>query len=77
MLYKQRQDCRLPQCPFWQYVQKNSITCEGLTDHSHLRLLFDTLADREQHREIFCSEHYRNCEVFRAIVEAKYAEEAL
>ena len=67
----------LPQCPFWREIRQTSqrIGCEGLTDHCQIILAFDSPYKRDQHEEIFCCEHYRRCEIYRAVIEAKYAEE--
>lgn len=63
----------LPQCPFWRELEGNRIGCEGITDHSTICISFDSRAARVQQEAIFCCRHYRNCEIYRAIIEAKYA----
>ena len=68
-------DRLLPQCPFWRRLNGQRIGCEGLTDHCRIILAFDSPYKRDQHEEIFCCEHYRRCEICRAVIEAKYAEE--
>lgn len=67
----------LVQCPFWRELEGNRIGCEGITDHCTICLNFDTPDWRAQQERIFCCGAFRNCEIYRAIVEAKYAEEAL
>jgi hypothetical protein len=50
------------------------IGCEGITDKSVLRLIFNCRSDRHQHETIFCADHYRNCELYAAIMR-QYEEE--
>ena len=64
--------CRV-RCPF--YCRDNgasTITCEGIVEDSTLNLNFATKADMHQQMEIFCCEYYKNCEVYRMLMEAKY-----
>lgn len=67
----------LPQCPFWRKTEKPNVRlgCEGLTDHSRIILVFETGQEKRQHEDVFCCEHYDYCEIFHAIMEAKYAGE--
>jgi len=48
------------------------IGCEGITEHSVLRLIFDSKAARDQQEDIYCKSRYHYCELYRAIYE-KYA----
>lgn len=62
-------------CPFYKSDngKEKRITCEGITERSNLELVFRTRDDFEQQMQIFCSEHYKNCEVYRMLMN-KYEE---
>ena len=64
------------QCPFYKYDDgKQRITCEGLVDNSSLALIYQKRRDYETQMSVFCCEHYKRCEVYRMLMEAKYDEE--
>lgn len=64
------------QCPFYKYDDgKQRITCEGLVDNSSLALIYQKRRDYETQISVFCCEHYKRCEVYRMLMEAKYDEE--
>lgn len=64
------------QCPFYRYDDgKQRITCEGLVDNSSLALIYQKRRDYETQISVFCCEHYKRCEVYRMLMEAKYDEE--
>ena len=66
----------LAQCPFWRdNTRQRQIRCEGITRHSIIVQHFRSLQEWQQQKQIFCCEHYKNCELYRAIMETKYAEE--
>jgi hypothetical protein len=65
----------LPQCPFWRELRGQRVGCEGLTDHCRIILCFDAPETKQQHEEVFCCEHYDYCEIYNAVLEAKYAGE--
>ena len=55
-------------CPFYKYDDgKRRITCEGLVDDSSIALIYQKRADFEQQIDVFCCEHYKKCEIYRAI----------
>ena len=64
-------------CPFfkWNHKKKRTIACEGLMPNSRISLYYSTNADYNSQLNIFCCEHYKNCEVYRMIYELKYKEE--
>lgn len=63
-------------CPFYKYDDgKQRITCEGLVDDSSLSLIYRRKNDYETQINVFCSEHYKKCEVYRTIMSAKYEED--
>ena len=64
------------QCPFYKYDDgKRRITCEGLVDKSSLALIYQRRNDYEIQINVFCCEHYKKCEIYRMLMEAKYDEE--
>ena len=63
------------QCPFYKYDDgKRRITCEGIIDDSSLALIYHNKKDYQAQIDVFCCNHYRNCEVYRLLME-KYPEE--
>ena len=63
----------LIKCPFYKSMAQKSITCEGITDDCITKLLFISPEKRDMHREIFCDNKYKNCEIY-SILEKKYEE---
>ena len=62
-------------CPFYKYDDvRGRITCEGLVPDSSLALIFHRREDYCTQLEVFCCKHYKNCEVYRMLME-KYEEE--
>lgn len=72
--YKGKADA---QCPFYKFDdgQKKRIVCEGIIDRSTLALTYRHRKDYDTQLCVFCCEHYKKCEVYRMIMEAKYDEE--
>lgn len=72
--YKGKTDA---QCPFYRSddKQKKQIICEGIVDRSTLALNFHRKPDYRTQLGVFCCEHYKKCEVYNMIMEAKYDEE--
>ena len=60
-------------CPFYQSMATQSISCEGITDECLIKLIFTSPEKRDSHRKIFCEKHYQNCEIYR-MLEKKYEE---
>lgn len=65
------------QCPFFKFDVANQkrIVCEGFVDESTLALIYCRKKDYITQLEVFCSEHYKKCEVYRMLMKAKYDEE--
>ena len=63
----------LIKCPFYKSMAQKSITCEGITDDCITKLLFVSPEKRDMHREIFCDNRYKCCEIY-SILEKKYEE---
>ena len=63
------------QYPFYKYDDgRRRITCEGLIDKSSIALIYLTRNDYDTQLLTFCCEHYKNCEIYRVLME-KYDEE--
>lgn len=65
------------QCPFYKFddCKNKRIVCEGIVDQSTLALTYLNRDDYDMQLFVFCSEHYKNCEIYRMLMEAKYDEE--
>lgn len=55
-------------CPFFRGHTVCDIGCEGITPDCTIKLYFRNPAARKTHEKIFCGNHYRNCELFPAIM---------
>ncbi len=64
-------------CPFYvnDKLKDRTITCEGMFDRSQCTHKFRRGSDRLQQMELFCAGSYQKCEIYRAIMEAKYPED--
>ena len=64
-------------CPFYKHDSRKgrTIVCEGIFDRTRIENIFRRGDDRRKQIELFCAEHYKCCEIYRAIMEAKYPEE--
>lgn len=64
------------QCPFYcEDDGKFSIICEGFGDALTLKQRFRNKAQYETQMTAFCCDNYKNCEVYRLLMETKYDEE--
>ncbi len=63
-----------PQCPFYLFGGRKTVGCEGVTDDFFIRLVFKAEEKKEAHERIFCDERYKNCEIYRMLME-KYEED--
>lgn len=67
--YKQQE----VKCPFYQYDDgRKTIVCEGFADGCVIDLRWKTHVERYRHMDVFCCQHFKNCEIYRAVYEAKY-----
>lgn len=63
-------------CPFYKYDDgRRRITCEGIVDKSSLAQIFRTRTDFDNQITVFCCQHYSKCEIYRMLMENKYAED--
>ena len=60
-------------CPFYIQMDYKTITCEGVTDDCTCVLKFNNHEAKTQHRKIFCSRKYENCELY-TMLEKKYED---
>lgn len=62
------------QCPFFMsdVAEQKRIICEGIVYRSTLALYFQRKRDYEKQLSVFCCEHYKKCEIYRMLMEAKY-----
>lgn len=61
-------------CPFWHCRKQREIHCEGLVQKSEIVLMYSTITDTNVQVNVFCKDHYANCEIYRAVLEARYPE---
>ena len=60
-------------CPFYRLDDcRGKVVCEGIVEGSTVSLNFKNREDLNQQMDIFCCEYYKNCEVYRMLMEAKY-----
>lgn len=59
------------QCPFFKYIERQRIVCEGLIDRSSIILTYENKADCDRQRKVFCCTHFKKCEVYRMLM-SKY-----
>ncbi|MCQ2418799.1 MAG: hypothetical protein MJ085_03330 [Clostridia bacterium] len=62
-------------CPLYLKDCGTRLNCEGITDECTLQLNFHTKNAKDQQIAIFCRDRYRNCELYEAIMKAKYADQ--
>lgn len=66
------------QCPFYTGKDERptgkKILCESPVPGSSLGLYFREKEAFQTQMRIFCCEHYEKCEIYRAVMEAKYSD---
>lgn len=64
-------------CPFYHHdsLKDKTIVCEGVFDRTQCTHKFRRSGDRRRQMELFCAGSYKTCEIYRAIMDAKYPEE--
>ncbi len=68
------QDSVQCQCPFRRSASRQSLCCEGFTDACTVSVYFAGPEACRLHKRIFCNNLFSNCEVYRMVFEAKYAD---
>jgi hypothetical protein len=61
-------------CPFFHWAKGQTIACEGFYPGAGIVQRFQKIRDAEAQVR-FCCGKYKNCELYRAIMEARYAGE--
>ena len=64
-------------CPFYRFddCKTKRIVCEGVVDRSTLAQTYLYKRGYEKQMRIFCCKNYKNCEIYRMLLEAKYEED--
>ena len=62
-------------CPFYRKDTLLTISCEGLVGDSSIVQNFGRREDALIQLRTFCCRRYENCEIYQAIMKAKYQEE--
>lgn len=62
-------------CPFFKNYWRGSIKCEGFMDGCSNTVTFIDKDDHARHMDVFCQKHYKNCEIYRMVMAAKYEED--
>ncbi len=62
-------------CPFFRNYSPDVIRCEGIMDGTGLAISFRDRADQRRHMEVFCEKHFKNCEIYRMVMDARYEED--
>lgn len=64
-------------CPFYRSddEKQRKILCESPIPGSSLSLYFRNKQDMENQINIFCCNHYKKCEIYRAVMAAIYEED--
>ena len=66
---------KMVECPFYHdHDGKHRLSCEGMVDRSILTQQFATKSDLQKQMDIFCYEYYKKCEIYRMLMETKYAD---
>lgn len=64
-------------CPFYVRDTPWAIVCEGLMDDTFIKNQYPNRTDLCKIQfDTFCAKHYERCEIYKAIMEAKYKEDA-
>ena len=62
-------------CPFFVAHNATEVHCEGIMDDSKLILRYCRAGDKDKQCQIFCSEMYTYCEIYRMLMREKYTED--
>ena len=65
------------QCPFWRRTKARpfAIGCEGLVEGAKITQRFASDLDFQIQMRTFCAGRYTCCELYQAIMAAKYQED--
>lgn len=63
-------------CPFYLYDDgARRICCEGIAPETTVATMFRHRGQLQQHMRIFCENAFTCCELYRAVMAAKYEDE--
>ena len=62
-------------CPLYKSRRTNSISCEGLFPRSTIIHQIDDPREIRTQIDVFCTTHDTNCEIYRAVIAARYMGE--
>lgn len=62
-------------CPFYRNYTNDTVRCEGIMDGTAVALSFAEREDRCRHMDVFCQNKYKNCEIYRMVMDARYEED--
>lgn len=63
-------------CPFYLYDDgARRICCEGIAPETTVATMFHHRSQMQQHMRIFCEDAFTCCELYRAVMAAKYEDE--
>lgn len=59
-------------CPFFRAHSRTEIRCEGFVEQSSTGMLFQRPSDKLRQQHDYCEREYTKCEIYRALMSAKY-----
>lgn len=62
-------------CPFYKGNDAMKLRCESFLDGATNAINFQSAEGLNFHMTEYCSKHFRCCELYRAIREAKYGDD--
>ena len=66
--------CAYVKCPFFRGYGQKYVRCEGFMDGATTMTGFARERDHRLHMDNYCCKNYAYCEIYRMVMEAKYAE---
>lgn len=62
-------------CPFYRTARDRTVTCESPVPGSQVaHIVFGRQETMIKHMRLFCCDGYKTCEIYRAVMDAKYSE---
>lgn len=61
-------------CPFYKHDAKQMIKCEGIVYGATITMWFCDISSKDLHKTVFCDDKFGNCELYNAIINAKYQD---
>lgn len=60
-------------CPYFLYHTQDHIVCEGPVPDAHVRLIFESRAQKNLHYRAYCCQRCSYCEMYQAAM-GRYTE---